>query len=199
MKSENTSTEAISDKAFIPSNARRMLAYMLDLLIVNASGIGIHMLILWSFTKTTIATSLANLYVMMFIIIIVNAVYHILMESHSGLRGTVGKLICRLQVVDIEGQAIGKYQAVLRYLWRIPSILLIGFPYLLFARGGYGIALHDSMSCTMVTARGLNFERMRSGLSKGRKSTISDKASLILASFILVYFALKIMGKLVHH
>ncbi|MEO1656853.1 MAG: RDD family protein [Pseudomonadota bacterium] len=81
--------------------------------------------------------------------LLIDAGYSIFMES-SQTQGTVGKMICRLKVADLQGQRISPGKAALRYIGKYLSALLAFVGYLLVFFTSKKQALHDLMAGTVV-------------------------------------------------
>lgn len=81
--------------------------------------------------------------------IIVAAGYSILLES-SQAQGTVGKMICRLKVADLQGQRLTPGKAAIRYVGKYVSALLLMIGYLLVFFTSKKQGLHDLMAGTVV-------------------------------------------------
>lgn len=189
---EPSPADLANGQALIPGMGRRMLAYMVDYFLVFAAAFFLHMLILWGLSGHESSAMLGNLYALSGIFLLVNGAYHVFLEGHSVLRGTLGKLLCGLQVVDIDGQPLDRAQARIRFLWRLPSIALFMLPYLIVARGRYALALHDRKAFTVVTTR-LPANRIASGLLAGREKTGLDKACLVMAGIFLPYLLVSML------
>ncbi len=78
--------------------------------------------------------------------------YFTLFES-SSLRGTPGKLICGLQVVDESGNQISFGRALGRYLGKFVSALILGIGFMMAGWTRRKQALHDMMSGCLVLRR----------------------------------------------
>ncbi|MCG7344070.1 RDD family protein [Sporosarcina sp. ACRSL] len=80
--------------------------------------------------------------------IVVPWLYYAMLES-SSWQGTIGKLVCGIQVTDSEGNRISFIRASFRYVFHIfSSILLIGYIMAAFTQRKQ--ALHDFMANTTV-------------------------------------------------
>lgn len=189
---ELSPADLANGQALIPGMGRRMLAYMIDYFLVFTVAFFLHMLILWGFSGYKTSALLANLYALFGIFLLVNGAYHIFSESNSVLRGTLGKLLCGLQVIDVDGQSLDRAQAKARFLWRLPSIALFMIPYLIVARGRYALALHDRKAFTVVTTR-MPADRLASGLLAGREKTKLDKLYLVMAGCFLAYLLINML------
>lgn len=84
--------------------------------------------------------------------ILVSWLYYAIMES-SSKQATYGKLICGLQVTDLNGERISFMRATGRHFAKIISgiILLIGYFMVLFTERKQG--LHDMMAGCLVLKR----------------------------------------------
>jgi uncharacterized RDD family membrane protein YckC len=169
-----------------------MLAYMIDYFLTFALALVVQMLTLWLLEGQALAAQLANLYVLAGLFLALNAAHHIVLESHPVIRATLGKFVCGLQVLDVEGRPLDAAQAKQRFLWRLPSIALFMLPYLIAARGHYALALHDRKAFTIVTTR-MTAKRLQSGLLAGRQKTRLDKLCLVMAGLFLPYLLVSLL------
>lgn len=114
----------------------RMWAYNADLLVL----LSIFYAISWfiSYDRLLYITCL-----------IVTVIYHAAFES-SNYQATPGKMILKLQVISENGNQISFGHALLRFLFKIVSLitLYIGFVMIGFTKKGQG--LHDKVVKTLV-------------------------------------------------
>ncbi|MEM1381034.1 MAG: RDD family protein [Pseudomonadota bacterium] len=110
--------------------------------------------------------------------ILLDAAYSIILES-SPAQGTVGKMVCRLKVADLQGRRITPGKAALRYVGKIVSTLILFIGYLLVFFTSKKQALHDLMAGTVVLKvtehnenvdpiRGFHEEQMRERVELGQ-------------------------------
>ena len=92
-------------------------------------------------TNSTALSSLVGL--------IVGIAYYVYMDS-SERQGTVGKIVLKIKIVDMNGQRITTKQAVLRYIGRIVSGLVFGIGYLWPLFDKKHQAWHDMIAKTLV-------------------------------------------------
>ncbi len=81
--------------------------------------------------------------------IIIGWAYYALLES-STLQGTIGKFALKLEVTDLEGEAISLLQATKRYLAHFLSILTLGAGFIILAFNDKKQTIHDLLSDCMV-------------------------------------------------
>ena len=79
----------------------------------------------------------------------VTLLYFILFWS-SKFQGTPGKIVLGLKIVDVNGNKISYFTALIRYISTIISSLLLGIGYLLIIFDGKKQALHDKLASTYV-------------------------------------------------
>ena len=93
--------------------------------------------------------------------------YFALMES-SRHQATVGKLICRIRVVDVEGRRISFGRATGRYFARALSAMIgmIGVLMILFTK--LNQSMHDRMTKTVVIENGL-FQIMKKNVDASKR------------------------------
>ncbi|MEE8434466.1 MAG: RDD family protein [bacterium] len=85
------------------------------------------------------------------------ALYYALMES-SKRRGTLGKILVEIEVIDMDGFTLDFGEAIWRHLWRLVSVMTLGFGFLMAGWNEQGLALHDRMSGTRVVVKEEVFE-----------------------------------------
>ena len=68
----------------------------------------------------------------------------------SKFQGTPGKIVLGLKIVDVNGNKISYFTALIRYISTIISSLLLGIGYLLIIFDGKKQALHDKLASTYV-------------------------------------------------
>lgn len=79
----------------------------------------------------------------------IGGVYFIMMES-SAKQGTLGKMAMGLKVTDLNGNRITTQAAVIRYIGRIVSGMILAIGYIMAAFTAKKQALHDMMASTLV-------------------------------------------------
>jgi len=90
-----------------------------------------------------------DLFTLMLIINLVMILYHAAWES-SPLQGSLGKKLCRLVVVDLDGQRLTFVNAFLRNLGKIVSGSILGIGYLNIIWNEHKQAWHDIFAKTYV-------------------------------------------------
>ena len=126
---------------------RRLLAHLIDMLIIGAVGVTLGTLV--------IAVAPANLPALANVVPVTAAIwwaYYVLFES-SPARGTLGKIALNLFVGDVHGDPISYRRAAFRYLFKVFSTLLLGLGWLMPAFTPRKQALHDVMAGTLVLRR----------------------------------------------
>ena len=68
----------------------------------------------------------------------------------SKFQGTPGKIVLGLKIVDVNGNKISYFTALIRYISTIISSLFLGIGYLLIIFDGKKQALHDKLASTYV-------------------------------------------------
>lgn len=126
---------------------RRLLAYLIDLLIIGAVGITLGALVITLAPGNFVA--LANV---LPVTTTIGWAYYVLFET-SPTRGTPGKIALNLFVADKYGDPISYRRAAFRYLFKSVSTLLLGMGWLMAAFTPRKQALHDIMAGTLVLRR----------------------------------------------
>lgn len=119
----------------------RFLAWVLDGLII-----GIPFLVLGY--VFSILSGLSSIYSLIQLLSVVLVVY---MEGMYG--GTPGKLILGLRIEDDHGKYIGIAGALLRYVGKILSTLILGIGYLMIVWDPKKQGLHDKIAGSYVIHR----------------------------------------------
>lgn len=78
-----------------------------------------------------------------------NWLYYGIMES-SPMQGTLGKMICKIRVTDLNGERISLVKATGRFFGKYLSGFLLGVGYIMAAFTERRQALHDKMAGTLV-------------------------------------------------
>lgn len=81
--------------------------------------------------------------------ILINAVYYVYMES-SVQQATIGKQLMNLKVTDENYQRITIDRAIIRYVCKIPSALILMIGFIMAAFNSKKQALHDKLAKTYV-------------------------------------------------
>ena len=116
----------------------RFLATILDAVII---GIPIGLLQL----GLAFATGIVSL---IYLLELAAVVFIIYMDGVKG--GTPGKLILKLRIVNEQNQIIGIPTAILRYICKILSGIILGIGYLMIAFTQKKQGLHDKIASTYV-------------------------------------------------
>lgn len=75
--------------------------------------------------------------------------YYAIFES-SGMQATPGKMVMGMKITDIDGDPIGFGMATGRYLGKLISGFLFGFPYIIALFTSKKQAMHDLLAGTIV-------------------------------------------------
>ncbi len=126
---------------------RRLLAYLIDLLLIGAVGITLGALVMTLAPGNYVA--LANVVP---VTITIGWAYYVLFET-SPARGTLGKIALNLFVADVYGDPISYRRAAFRYLFKSLSTLVLGLGWLMAAFTPRKQALHDILARTLVLRR----------------------------------------------
>jgi uncharacterized RDD family membrane protein YckC len=81
--------------------------------------------------------------------IVVAWLYHALLES-SEKQATLGKMICKIRVIDLEGQRISFMRATGRYFSKFISAVILLIGYIMAGFTEKKQALHDLIAGTLV-------------------------------------------------
>jgi uncharacterized RDD family membrane protein YckC len=133
----------------------RLLAYVIDYILCSVVvGMGFVLLgLITQFSGIGINVE-SNQYddllgvIIMFTYFLYNAAF----ES-TETRGSIGKLVCRLIVVDIEGKRIGFLKALSRNLAKILSSFLCGAGFLMILFNKNRQGLHDQLAKTYIVRK----------------------------------------------
>ena len=79
-------------------------------------------------------------------------IYHALCEW-SALQGSIGKVICQIKVIRLDGKKPRFFQILLRNVLKLPSLLILGIGHfwVLFSKKKQG--LHDYLSGSLVVVK----------------------------------------------
>jgi uncharacterized RDD family membrane protein YckC len=135
----------------------RMLAFFIDYIIVSLIAVIIILKAGWVTFPTSPALNMAFTNIMspkaMMIIeanfAFVFLVYHTLCEA-SKLRGSVGKKICGLKVVDADGKRINIIKALARNLGAFLSFMLYGLPFFTLFFSAHKQTWYDRLAKTYM-------------------------------------------------
>jgi uncharacterized RDD family membrane protein YckC len=86
------------------------------------------------------------------VIYITLIIYNSVCEA-SAMMGSIGKRICKLVVVDIDGQGLSYFKALLRSAGKVVSLFFYGFGFLSIFFTEHHQALHDFLAKTYVVKR----------------------------------------------
>ena len=116
----------------------RFLAATLDLLIM---GIPVN-IIAWGLVFATGVTSITYVAQLVFVVLVVY------LDGIKG--GTPGKLILGMRIVNKQGNYIGIPMAILRYICKILSAIILGIGFLMIAFTEIKQGLHDKIAKTYI-------------------------------------------------
>lgn len=187
--------------AIFPPLSRRMTAYFIDLAIVAVVAIATLTLLLYATSGSAFASALASLGQgaggMLIFMTLTNIVYHVFMECHVRYRGTVGKILMGLEVVDREGLSLTVGRALLRAFARLLPIVSCGLLYLVALRGGQFRSLHDRLAGTVVVIRARGCVNFTEALQTHRKMSLLDWVCTVAALTLFVTAALPFAARMV--
>ena len=117
----------------------RFLAYLIDGLLIGTIGGTLTAALNGSSASTFVSIALA-------------AIYYVVMET-SEYQGTLGKIAMGIKVVDLDGNKLSYPKAIIRYVSKFLSslILLIGYIMAAFTEKKQG--LHDIIAGTLVVKK----------------------------------------------
>ena len=119
----------------------RLLAAILDSFIIGIPAIIIQLAIIF-------ITGMQSLQYVISLALVVLVVY---LEGMKG--GTPGKLILGMRIVNQNGDYIGIPSAILRYIGKFVSALIIGIGFLMIAWDSKKQGLHDKIAKTYVVRK----------------------------------------------
>lgn len=137
---------------------RRALAFIIDYLIlfIPIEIIMIRMgLIILPSTAQFIMPSQHAIMVLQVSFSIAFLIYNTLFEA--ALKGSLGKKICRLSVVDIDGKSPSVAKAFTRNLGALLSLIIYGLPFLSILFSEHRQAWYDSLAKTYVIVKPAKF------------------------------------------
>jgi uncharacterized RDD family membrane protein YckC len=135
----------------------RLLAYVIDSIIISV-GISIaasdFLISVYKEMGTDPGSTESLLARLKFnlVILTVSAVYHSIFES-TPMRGSIGKRLCKLAVVDADGRRLSVLKALIRNFGKILSSLAFGIGYIAILWDDHKQAWHDKMAGTYVIIR----------------------------------------------
>jgi uncharacterized RDD family membrane protein YckC len=135
----------------------RLLAYVIDAIIVSvllsffASTFIIAMYKEMEGNAVTNEALLARLKFNL-IVFVVSAVYHSIFEA-TPMRGSIGKRICKLAVVDADGRRLSILKALVRNFSKLLSSIVFGIGYLTILWDDHRQAWHDKIAKTYIIIR----------------------------------------------
>jgi uncharacterized RDD family membrane protein YckC len=138
----------------------RLLAFIIDTIVLSfLLDVVLEVMVLNGFSlklqsySDILKMSRADLQYLTWITLLTLVVYNTICEA-SPMRGSLGKRILKIVVVDIEGIRLGFFSALLRSVGKAASIyfLYLGFLSILFTE--HRQALHDMLAKTYVVKRG---------------------------------------------
>lgn len=118
---------------------RRFVAYFIDALMISAIAGGLATVI-----GNTTSSSLASF--------VLSALYYVVMET-SDYQGTLGKIALGIKVVDLDGNKLDYTKAIVRYLSKILSALILCIGYIMAAFTEKKQGLHDLIAGTLVVKK----------------------------------------------
>lgn len=162
---ENTINEQDNPKVQYAGFWWRFLAYIIDDLLIGAVSwifalpilaiFGISMYSLKEAGMDTDNSELLLIPILMaassigFLMVVIQWLYFALMES-SKHQGTLGKLVLKIKVTDLEGNRIGFGRATGRYFGKIISGMIFMIGYIMAGFTEKKQALHDMMAGCLV-------------------------------------------------
>ena len=143
-QTENNETEKINLDVKYASLGIRILAYLIDGIFIIPLSILFENLIFGNnnFEENTLSRNILN--------ILIWTIYYGVTES-SKYQATIGKKICGIIVIDIEGKRLSFKKAYLRFLAQFISIIPLGFGIWSIASDEKKQAWHDMlMNCYVI-------------------------------------------------
>lgn len=148
-----------SQGIYLPTKANaanfwwRLLAYFIDygVLIIVAAMSAVFLGFIEAYTGVQTDSFLDKIddFAVNLLIVIVYTLYNAIFES-TRAQGSIGKIVCQLKVVDIDGRRIRFFGALIRNLSKILSSILCGIGYLLIFWNDRHQGMHDQMAKTYV-------------------------------------------------
>lgn len=148
-----------SQGIYLPTNANaanfwwRLLAYIIDyvvlILLVAAASVFLGFIEAYSGAQTDNIFDDSNDLAFKLLLVTGFIIYHAIFES-TRAQGSIGKIVCQLKVVDIDGRRIRLHRALGRNLSKILSGVLCGIGYLLIFWNDRHQGMHDQMAKTYV-------------------------------------------------
>ena len=133
---------------------RRLIAALIDLVLVFFAGVVLALILSPLLLSVParwqpIFSSPQQSLVVVGAYLVVGWVYSASLESSEG-QATIGKNTVGIMVCDLSGGRIGFWQASLRYLGKLLSILTLGIGFLIMLRHPRRQTLHDRLTGTLV-------------------------------------------------
>jgi uncharacterized RDD family membrane protein YckC len=128
---------------------QRATAAVIDWFMVSTACVVPAFIITLFISDWTVSLSLQIMVGLPVVIMFVNLVYHIIMES-SAKQGTYGKQILKIRVCDMQGERITTAHATGRNLAKVFSMLTVGVGYLMAFFNKQQQCLHDKIAGTLV-------------------------------------------------
>jgi len=148
-----------SQGIYLPTDANaanfwwRLLSYIIDyvvvVLIVGLFAVFLGFIGAYTGARTDSLFDDRNDFAFKLLLIIFFMFYHTILES-TRAQGSIGKIVCQLKVVDIDGRRISFFRALARNLSKILSGILCGIGYLLIFWNDRHQGMHDQMAKTYV-------------------------------------------------
>lgn len=128
---------------------RRIVAYLLDMVITSILPIIIFSIILiWKIDSMSETAFLTFVLVFVIVFMILVMLYYFIMEAY--MKGTLGKKICGLELVDFEGNRIGFVKWFLRTILKSIASYAFYIPQILSLFQKRNQTLYDALSLTIV-------------------------------------------------
>jgi uncharacterized RDD family membrane protein YckC len=135
----------------------RLLAYVIDAILISVSlsfFASEFVLQLYKEMETNINSNESLIARLKFnlIIFVISAMYHSIFEA-TPMRGSIGKKLCKLAVVDADGRRLSVLKALIRNFGKLLSSIVFGVGYLAILWDDHKQAWHDKMAKTYVIVR----------------------------------------------
>lgn len=143
-------------KANLASFWWRLLAYIIDyiMIIIGAMILGVIYFTIKAFAGGTVTAedNAANEGIYNILGVALMIIYHSVCEATT-LRGGIGKVACKLSVVDVDGNRLTFGKAFSRNAGKLLSSLVLGIGFLRILWDDHNQAWHDSIAKTYVIRR----------------------------------------------
>lgn len=135
----------------------RLLAYVIDAILISVSlsfFASEFVLQLYKEMETNVNSTESLIARLKFnlIIFVISAMYHSIFEA-TPMRGSIGKKLCKLAVVDADGRRLSVLKALIRNFGKLLSSIVFGVGYLAILWDDHKQAWHDKMAKTYVIVR----------------------------------------------